>query len=84
MGRSLRSKAHQVLITELRQAREDAGMTQQALADLMDRPQSYVAKIEIGERSIDLIELLEWTRATKADRQSIIAAIEGAMTASQN
>ena len=79
MGRSLRSKAHQVLIAELRQAREDAGMTQQALADLMNRPQSYVAKIEIGERRIDVIEFLEWMTAVGGNHTDVLEQARAVM-----
>jgi transcriptional regulator with XRE-family HTH domain len=38
-------------------------MAQQELADRLDRPQSFVAKIEGGERRIDLIEFIAIARA---------------------
>ena len=39
-------------------ARKATGLTQQALAEIVGRPQSFVAKIERGERYIDLIEAI--------------------------
>ena len=39
------------------QARLDAGLTQQQLADKLGKPQSFVAKYEGGERRLDVIEL---------------------------
>ncbi len=40
----------------------EAGLTQQQVSELLEKPQSYVAKCEAGERRIDLIELLEFAR----------------------
>lgn len=48
-----------MLAARLAQARRDAGLTQEALAQKLGRPQSYVAKIEGQERRLDLIEFLE-------------------------
>jgi transcriptional regulator with XRE-family HTH domain len=48
-------------------AREKAGVTQQQLADRLDKPQSFVAKYEGGERRIDLIEFLSIAHALQFD-----------------
>lgn len=45
------------LLTRLRQARIDAGLTQQQVAERLGKPQSYVSKCESGERRIDAVEL---------------------------
>ncbi len=42
----------------LRRAREGAGLTQVEVARTLGRHQSFVSKIESGERRIDPIELL--------------------------
>ena len=47
------------LIAVLVLTRKEAGLTQQQLAKKLDKPQSYVSKYEIGERSLDLIEVIE-------------------------
>jgi transcriptional regulator with XRE-family HTH domain len=39
-------------------ARKQAGLTQQQLAELLSKPQSYVSKYERGERRLDVIEFL--------------------------
>lgn len=41
----------------LRQTRESKGLTQVQLAARLGKPQSYVSKIESGDRSMDLIEV---------------------------
>lgn len=57
MAKTLHSPRHQALVTLLRDARTRAGLTQAELAGRLQRPQSFVSKIESGERRIDLVEL---------------------------
>ena len=47
----------------LRKAREGSGLTQEEVARLLGRPQSYVSKVETCERRIDYVELLQLCRA---------------------
>ncbi|HEU4601366.1 MAG TPA: helix-turn-helix transcriptional regulator [Steroidobacteraceae bacterium] len=65
--KSLRSADHQRLIALLVAAREKAGLTQQQLADLLGKPQSFVAKYEGGERRIDVIEFVAISQALEFD-----------------
>ena len=51
------SKAYQEFRQRLVEAREDAGLSQQQVADMLKRPQSFVAKSETGELLVDVIEL---------------------------
>ena len=43
----------------LKRKRLDANLTQHALARRLQRPQSFVAKYENGERRLDLLEFIE-------------------------
>ena len=79
MVRSLRSPGHLALMGALVEARRAAGLTQQALADRLDRPQSFVAKIEAGERRLDVVEFAEWSLAVGADPDAVIAAVTAAV-----
>lgn len=56
---ALHTKRYRAFLARLRQAREDAGLTQQEVADALDRPQTWVSKCEIGERRVDFVELEE-------------------------
>jgi len=56
----------------LRQARIDSGLTQAALAARLDRPQSWIAKIENSERRIDVIEFLDIAEALDCDAGALL------------
>ena len=43
----------------LKQARVEAALTQVEVAKRLKRPQSFVSKIESGERRVDVVELGE-------------------------
>jgi transcriptional regulator with XRE-family HTH domain len=56
-------------------AREGAGLTQQQLADRLEKPQSFVAKYEGGERRIDLIEFIAIARVLGFDPAGAVREI---------
>ena len=56
-------------------ARKREGLTQQALAARLSRPQSFIAKYEAGERRIDVVEFIAICRAIPADLAAILAKI---------
>jgi transcriptional regulator with XRE-family HTH domain len=49
----------------LKQAREEAGLTQEQASRLLSRPQSFVSKCESGERRVDFVELQFFARIYK-------------------
>jgi len=53
-------------------ARKTVGITQQELASRLQRPQSFVAKVEKGERRLDVIEFAEWALALKLDARELL------------
>ena len=56
---------YQKLIKRLRAARLDAGLTQETVGDKLKKPQSYVSKIERGERNVDIIEMADIAKLYK-------------------
>lgn len=42
-------------------------MTQVELARRLEKPQSYVSKVEILERRIDIIELIDWLKVLETE-----------------
>lgn len=59
MGKRSPLEHREAVLHLLRKIREEADITQQHLADLLERPQSFVSKYETGQRSLDLLELRE-------------------------
>jgi len=56
---------YQSLILRVREAREEAGLTQEDVAKALQRPLSFVSKCELGERRIDPIDLKKFARLYK-------------------
>lgn len=75
MRKSLRSKQHEQLVELLTEARRSARLTQAQVATKLDRPQSFVAKYENGERRIDVVEFLAIAAALKADPVLILKRV---------
>jgi transcriptional regulator with XRE-family HTH domain len=51
----------------LRQARQQRGLTQAALASVLRKPQSFVSKYESGERLLSFVETIDVCRALRLD-----------------
>lgn len=75
--KTLRSPEHVRLIEWLVAARQRAGLTQQQLADRLDKHQSFVAKYEGGERRLDVVEFLTLARVLQFDPARAIREIAG-------
>ena len=54
---SLHTARYRQFRKRLKEAREAAGLTQVDAAKALHRPQSFVSKVESGERRVDVIEL---------------------------
>jgi transcriptional regulator with XRE-family HTH domain len=72
MAKNPHSAANKALRRLLIEAREGAGLTQQALADRLSRSQSFVAKYEGGERRLDVVEFVQVARAIGTDPAKIV------------
>ena len=56
----------------LKEARLRLGLRQQDVAEALGRPQSYVAKIESGERKADFVEVLDICTAIGLDPKTLL------------
>jgi len=65
--RSIHDPRYQDLIKKLIELRESKDMTQVELAQRLGKPQSYVSKVEILERRLDVIELMDWLKVLDAN-----------------
>lgn len=73
--KSLRSPGHVELRKRLVAAREKAGLTQQALAQRLERHQSFVAKYETGERRLEVIEFVQICRSIEIAPERVISRL---------
>ena len=72
MKKTIHSKRYETFCDLLTEARKDAGLTQVDVAVKLDKPQSFVAKYEGGERRLDVIEFLEIADIINADTSAIL------------
>jgi ribosome-binding protein aMBF1 (putative translation factor) len=79
MPRSLFSKPYGELLRVLVSARRDAGLRQVDLAARLGKPQSFVSKVERGERRLDVVELIVLIRAIGADEMSFLRTVVAAV-----
>lgn len=82
MTRSLHSVRYAKFLSVLVATRRARNLTQQVVADRLQKPQSYVAKVEGGERRLDIVEFTALARAFGVDPTTLfadaLAAMEGA------
>jgi len=64
LSKSIHRREYKELLAALAAARKEAGLTQAELAKRLKKPQSYISKIENGERRLDVMELMEIARIT--------------------
>ena len=57
MANSIYLKEYKKVIERLKKARQESGLKQIEVAEKLSKPQSYISKIEQGERRVDIVEL---------------------------
>lgn len=77
--KSIHHPAYKALQQQLAVARNAAGLTQEMLAVKLARPQSFVSKVEAGDRRLDVVEYVQWMRAVDMDPAAIIKTLATAM-----
>jgi len=76
MKKSLNSKEAKILIEMIYQLRASSGLRQSDLAKALKVPQSFISKLESGERRIDLIELRTVLSFLKTDLIEFVIEFE--------
>jgi len=67
MSSSLYSKEHKNIVEKLIKARREAGIDQVDVAKKLGKSQSYLSKIESGQRKIDVVQLKKFAKLYKKD-----------------
>ena len=60
-----RSPRYRQFIKQLRAARLEAGLTQVEVAGALGKPQSFVSRVETGERRLDIVEVEQFAKLYK-------------------
>lgn len=60
------------LIARLRNARKAKKLSQKELGNLLNKPQSFVSKVETCERRLDVIEAAKWCIALGIDLEDAL------------
>lgn len=72
MSRTLGTKRHKALIAFVIEKRKEANMNQTDLAEALSVYQSQIARMESGQRRIDVVEILELAEIMKFDATDLL------------
>ena len=72
---SVYSEEYQLVINALKKARKEKGITQAQLAEALGKPQSFIAKVENGERRLDVVEFVHLARLVDVNISLILNEI---------
>lgn len=75
---------YDVLLRLLKKAREDAGVTQIELAKRLKNTQTFVSKVERGERRLDVIDLIDLLEALGSNPQSFVKLLLSEIASDSN
>lgn len=77
MPRTLGRPRHEALRNFIIEKREEAGLTQHEISARLDRPQSFIASIETGQRRVDVVELVDLAEAIGFDPHDAVRQLLG-------
>jgi transcriptional regulator with XRE-family HTH domain len=66
---------YQHFLERLTALREERRCTQAELGRRLGKPQSYVSKVESGERKLDLVEYVYWCKVLDKDPTTLVAEL---------
>jgi transcriptional regulator with XRE-family HTH domain len=78
VGKTIRSKRHKRLIELVVAERKKAGIRQVQLAKKLKRSQTWIARLESGERRLDVVELLDLAEAIGFNAPATVAIVQQA------
>jgi transcriptional regulator with XRE-family HTH domain len=79
MKKSLYSPEQESLLLWLKNKRKDTGLNMRDFAAKLDKPHSFVGKVELGERRLDTIEFVKYCNALGIDPHEGIELIQDAI-----
>ncbi len=70
--KSIHSKEHLTLRNFWIKQRQNLGLSQRALADKLNITHSLIGKIEMGDRRLDVVEMIDYTKALEVGQHTVI------------
>lgn len=74
-SKGFQDERYRELIGKLVEVRKAAGLSQSALATMLNRHQQFVSRYETGERRLDVVEFVDIARQLGQDATHLIAAL---------
>lgn len=75
MTRSTHHPAYVAFLKMLREERQTSGFTQVQLADRLGNRQTFISKLESGDRRLDIIELFEYLDSIGSDPVDFVSRL---------
>jgi len=76
LAKTIHTERHRQLRALLVAKRKAAGLTQITVAERLGKPPSYVAKYELGDRRLDVLEYLDVAAAIGFDACEVLRALQ--------
>lgn len=77
MEKSIYSHDYSLFLEQLRKARSQKSLTQAQVAERLDQTQSFVSKVERGERRLDIVELRAFCMALGISFTEFVEHLDG-------
>lgn len=75
MSKSIFDERHYALVKILTAKRKQAGIRQVDLAKAMGRQQSFIARLESGQRRIDVVDLIKLSELLGFDASNVVSEL---------
>ena len=73
--KTLRTRRHRALCAALKSARKSLKLSQHEVAVRLKTSQTVIARIEIGERRIDVIEFIDLAKVLRLDARAMLTEL---------
>lgn len=73
--KTLRTRRHRALCAALKSARKGLKLSQHEVASRLRTSQTVIARIEIGERRIDVIEFIDLAKVLRLDPRTLLTEL---------
>jgi transcriptional regulator with XRE-family HTH domain len=79
--KTIHTSEYKKLLVWLREARKEKGLTMRVVGHALKIPHSWIGKVEIGERRLDIMEFVKLCRVLGCDPHEGLSLLESQMRA---